>query len=199
MKNNLYKSLFGGVIIVTLILSCFILILLLKEDKQEKITKELELMKSANHITSLYIKQNIQEAIVNDNLYLNLQAKDSVNIIRNDKPVLVFRYSALNCRECIEFGYTKLKEFFNDTELKRYILSISSDFSLEDEIHEKSHLDLKKMKLGLPIEQGNEPFFFILDGNQIKHVFIPDIKHSEYTDTYLYEIKKRYFPDNNEK
>lgn len=116
--------------------------------------------------------------------------------ISKDKPVLIFRYSALNCDACIEYGKQKLKEHFDNYEENPFIKRVVSNYPSISEDNKENLIDLKKKNMGLLLENSNLPFFCILKGNQIIHVFIPDKGFPKYTDLYLKEIKSRYFENN---
>ena len=184
-------------LILTFTISCIILGLLIttkKEftPKENKNLQEIERLK-----LTFYTKQLLQESVVNDGEILNLLDKDILNqnneIFISDKPRLVYRYSALNCSSCIEFGKSKLEEHFPNFENDDDLLFIISDYPINKKVSYTNCLNLNKNNLGLSIELGNQPFYFLLINNQVEHVFIPDKSFAEYTDIYLQKIRKRYF------
>ncbi|MDD4781811.1 MAG: hypothetical protein PHT02_14575 [Tissierellia bacterium] len=191
MKKHFYKLFLSSIILVILIISGITLKILLEGDKCED-NKEVESLKSEKLLSNFYIKQTIQESVINDNLYIDILEKDAFAHYNKDKPLLVFRYSALNCNECVEFGFKKIEEFFDDYKKNSNLLFVLSDHISEKET-QNNNINLKKEKLGLPFENSNQPFYFLLFDNQVRHVFIPDKNYPEYTDTYLSEIKRRYF------
>jgi hypothetical protein len=160
-------------------------------DKSSSI--ESETIKSEKFAFELYVKQNIVEDVINNNFYIDIFDKKEIFSVQSNKPILVYRHSAFNCDVCVNFGNSKIEEHFPDFKKNSDLLFVISDYPPE---HYSSHinaLDLKKNKLGLPIENANQPFYFVLINNCIRHIFIPDKSFPSYTDIYLQEVKKRYF------
>jgi hypothetical protein len=124
---------------------------------------------------------------------LNLAEKKESFVTKVDTPILVYRYSVLNCDICVKFGNSKIEEHFPDYKNNSKLLFIISGFPANYTINHTNFLDLQKNSLGLPVENSNQPLYFILINNYIHHVFIPEKNFPENTDTYLQEIKKRYF------
>ena len=72
-------------------------------------------------------------------------------------------------------------------------ISINDILSEIEFIPLDNQINIGKNNLELPIEKSNVPYFFVLIGNNVQHVFMPDKSNPEYTNIYLKEIKKRYF------
>jgi len=181
-------------LIVILIISGLVLVLQIKKNEilpNDKIKSEMLNL-------DLFTKQSIYEAVINNNKDLKFSEKLIFNHKLDkdfsvNRPVLVFRYSAYNCNVCTEFGIKKLEENFSDYKNNADLLFILSDFPLDNKIEYSNFIDLNKERLGIPLENANLPFFFMLIGGHVQHVFIPDSNLPEYTDIYLKEVKKRYF------
>lgn len=185
---------------LTLVISSIVLGLLLSLKKGID-SKENNLLETENLKLELYSKELLQESVLNNGLNVNLSEIECFNennktTIDVEKPKLVYYYSALNCSSCVEFGENKLKDHFSDYENNNNLLFVISDYPGDKQVAYMNCFNLRKNYLKIPIEQANLPFYFLLINNQIEHMFIPDKAFPEYTDTYLQEIKKRYFTDN---
>jgi len=187
-KNNIEIFFLIAILIITsLILTTLII------QKDGKSSNDKEAIKSERFMFEMYTKQTIIEEVVNSHLYLSLPENNVPFSIQKDIPVFVYRYSAFNCDVCVKFGNSKIEEYFSDKKDNRKLLHIISDFPSNYKIPNANVLDLQKNNLGLPLENANQPFYFVLINNYVCHVFIPDNNFPDYTDTYLQEIKKRYF------
>ncbi len=191
MKKNIVELILLVFILTT---SCYVLILLL-EQKENNDSKKIELMQMEKLDFDLYFRQSIYEMFVNNEMIIvNKPAVTKINsFVTNKGPLLVYRYSAFNCNECVEFGHNKLKEYFPDYKSNPNLLLMISNFPTKDTISYNKVLNLDKVHLGLPIEAENHPFYFVLNEGRVHHVFVPDKNFSEFTDLYLETIKKRYF------
>jgi hypothetical protein len=186
MKTRLHKVLFGGILVTVLILSGLNFAILLSANSKND--RDLESLKSEQTSLDNYVKGLLFESIGNDGLIVNVSQRTA-----SEKPVLVFRYSAFNCGSCVKFGMNKLAEYFEDSTSNSDLLFVQSDFPEKGKVMYRNSVDLGRTKLDIPVENSNQPFFFLLTDNRIDHVFIPDDRFSEYTDTYLQEMKTRYF------
>jgi len=190
MKNNIIFELF--LLISILVITSLTLKTLLLQ-KNGISSHEIEINKSDKFMFEMYTKQNCVEEIVNSYLHLNLSEQIVSFSVQHDTPIFVYRYSAFNCDVCVKFGNTKIEEYFSDKKNSQQLLYIISDFQSNNNIQNAKVIDIKKNNLGLPVENSNQPFYFVLINNCIRHVFIPDKSFPDYTDLYLREIKKRYF------
>jgi len=170
--------------------------LLLAFKKQIQPDKELHKIRSDIFIKDNYYNQLMNESYSNNNIYINEEMVNRIHSNTNDSKItLIYRYSALSCNTCVEFGKQKLNEYFGNYGKNKYIKEISSGFPSTIKKNNDNIIELGKNKLGIPLEKSNIPFFCILKENQIIHVFIPESKFYVYTDIYLDNIKKRYFDD----
>ncbi len=142
------------------------------------------------------IFKNEYSQINNCVLFDNNDSVRLVDIIVN-KPVLVLRCSVYNCPACVHHIVNKLKEHFSDYTKNPSIIVIydSENMRYSKDICEKTaYVTNKRNILGLPMENRNMPFLFILDKDmKAKMFFIPDKGMPELTDEYLSILKKRMF------
>lgn len=116
-------------------------------------------------------------------------------LCRINSETLVYRFSGYYCDACNQFVIKKIKQYFVDFATSDRILFIGSDIDprLKVGSYGKNILSLLDSKLGLPIEDENIPFLFLLDKNgKIKMTFIPDKSMPKYTDKYLELIKSKF-------
>lgn len=196
MKKYYLNLLFGFIMIGIVIISSITLNVLLKLEKNTTNNTKVEQMKSEKFVFELYMKQLIQESIISNCNFINNNSIELLNQSQINEPTLVYRYSALGCNECIEYGNKKLEAYFKNYKNNKSILFVISDYvpKFNNEIQYTNYLDLQKNKLDIPIEDSNIPFYCILYNNCVSHIFIPDKNYPEYTDLYLQEIKRRFFP-----
>jgi len=130
---------------------------------------------------------------------MNNESAELIDILLQDENnKLVFRVSELNCSICVNHIVTKLKEHFPNYSLNSNIIIIydSEKLRYSNGMYDKqAYLTNNRSILGLPAENTNLPFLFILnkDDMMAKMVFIPDKGMPELTDEYLKIIKKRFF------
>jgi hypothetical protein len=189
-KNSLEIILLLSILVVSLV----ILGTLFIEKKEKQLSTNESNSESEKLELNLYIKQNIYESVINNNTMIDLSGQPwkSKENIPSDKPILVFRYSALSCNVCIEFGYNKLKEYFTDYKDNNHLLVIVSDYPAQYKV-DLNFIHLNKGKLNLPVEDSNQPFYFVLVDNRVQNIFIPEKNYAEYTDVYLRMVKSKYF------
>lgn len=198
MKNNVVKI---ALLLALFIVSCVILGFLIELRKNNNSPdQETESLKSEMFIQELYTKQNVNEGVVNNGLPIILPKDflaeaDGLNL-SNSNPILVYRFSALSCNTCVEFGLNKIKDYFPDYNNNPNLFVIVSGYPSKYQMDLENFLNIGNTSLGLPLEQTNLPFYFILIDGLAHQVFIPDNNLFEYTDVYLQEIKRRYFNKN---
>jgi len=113
---------------------------------------------------------------------------------------LVFRFSGKFCSACNMFAIDRIKQYFPDLFYSNKIILIGSetDPRLNDNFYGKQIYSFSRTNLGLSLEKGGIPFFFIIDKNgKVEMIFIPDHSLPVYTDKYLEFIKRNYFDDHN--
>jgi hypothetical protein len=150
------------------------------------------------------LKELIKTSITNECQHLNdplvYSGSDSKNIFNLFNLVtdecLVFRFSGEACNTCVDFVIQKLKERFPDYSENRRILLIGSNINkrVKDHYYDKPVLSYCSENIGLPFEDYNIPFLFIIDHEKIcKMIFIPEKASPEFTDLYLETVFTRYF------
>lgn len=107
-----------------------------------------------------------------------------------DCPILVFHYSGLSCKGCVQSCLNELRRQCPDFEKNQRILVVVSDKG-SNRVPSNSFVLEEGDSLGYDFEGTNIPHFFIYDG-QIKHVFIPDQTDSNALTIYLSTILGRY-------
>ncbi len=135
----------------------------------------------------MYIESNIFELIHNDNSII------SIPQLNSKKELLVCYYSSLTCGACVNFAISKIDEFFPSPEEQSRIYFVACNFNEKAEFQKKNTIRWNKKIDGLAIEESNNVCYFIVQNNSISRVFIPEEKFENYTNTYLKEIKKKYF------
>jgi hypothetical protein len=148
-----------------------------------------------NQILS-YIYENELLNIADCKIYKGKTPVKLVDIITNE-PVLVLRFSEFNCMACVDLLTNQIKKSFLDylTNTKIILIYDSETMRLPQNIFEKPvFLTPKKNLLGLPMENFNTPFMFILDKDmKAKQFFVPEKDMPDLTNRYLTIIKSRYF------
>ncbi len=116
-----------------------------------------------------------------------------VNII--SKPVLVLRYSELNCQSCVDDLLTEIKEdgIFNAT--NTLLLAYYSEPAYLYQFKRMNRLELPVFSIqhtGLPPDTLNLPYFFLMNSKlQISNVFIPEEGDTDAIAAYLAFAAKR--------
>ena len=115
------------------------------------------------------------------------------NII--SKPVLVLRYSELNCQSCVDDLLTQVKEagLFNAS--NSLLLAYYREPAYLYQFKRMNRLELPVFsiqKTGLPPDTLNLPYFFLMNSKlQISNVFIPEEGDTESMAAYLTFAGKR--------
>ena len=113
-----------------------------------------------------------------------------------DQECLVFRFSGAACNVCVDFVLDKIKNKFSDFSTNPRILLIGSNLNsrVKETSYGKSVLSYASDNMGIPFEEYQIPFLFILDRDRTcKMIFIPEKALPELTDLYLDTVLKRYF------
>jgi hypothetical protein len=151
-----------------------------------------------------YFNELYKSTIINESLELNnpliYYGNDTTNKMslfdRVNGKCLVFRFSGEACNVCIDFVINKLKTTFSDFANNSRILLIGSNINdrVKEKYYGKQIISFCSEGLGLPFEEYNTPFLFIIDRDRItKMFFIPEKSLPELTDVYLKNIKERFF------
>lgn len=134
--------------------------------------------------------KNVQLFYGND----SSQIKSLYDLIK--KPTLIFCVSGRMCSSCIQFGLSKMKEYFGEIENNPDVIFIVSDITPRKKkvlYHNQCYSYLQASEtLKLPIESSAIPFFFIMDTDQkVKMLFYPDSTNPMYTEKYLEIVSRR--------
>ena len=111
------------------------------------------------------------------------------------KPVLVLRYSELNCQSCVDDLLTEIKEdgIFNAT--NTLLLAYYSEPAYLYQFKRMNRLELPVFSIqhtGLPPDTLNLPYFFLMNSKlQISNVFIPEEGDTDAIAAYLAFAAKR--------
>ncbi|MBQ6957950.1 MAG: hypothetical protein IJP77_05270 [Bacteroidales bacterium] len=108
----------------------------------------------------------------------------------NDCPVLVFRYSGLSCKGCVQSCINELRRQYQDYIENKKILIVVSDM-VSERVPENALLLKSEETLGYDLEDTRVPHFFVYD-HQIKHTFVPDQTDMNGLKVYLSTIAGRY-------
>ena len=120
--------------------------------------------------------------------------------IAGQKPKLVFRYSELNCRVCIDAEVKWLKNKAKDIGSDNILILASYENPRNLYLFKRLHqlnihvYNLLDSDLGLPIEKRNIPFLFVLDKNWTSDLlFVPEKTMPELSKSYYKIVAERYF------
>ncbi len=163
----------------------------LMEREEERINKEMDFLKMNEDLNEKLTGISVQNVHCED----EEQNQHVLSELVLQKPVLVYRYSELNCNTCYETELTSLQHFFANAHDKVVILcsyQIRKYFTI-----------FKKMnQIVLPIyripqdafswilEDYNAPYYFVLHPDlTISHIYIPDKVFPERNRQYLESVK----------
>jgi hypothetical protein len=115
-------------------------------------------------------------------------------------PVLIFRYSALQCNSCIDLEKSLIDSLFKqNSQIEPYIsyfVFYSNRREYIADIRESKnnipYFQVPDNSLGLQIDKYNMPYYFVLNqGLSISDVFIPEKENLELSKIYLENVIKR--------
>ncbi|WP_258226988.1 hypothetical protein [Aestuariibaculum sp. M13] len=175
-------------------------------------THKENLIKCEEQFTSIekLYQNNIIATKENENLYLNGQTKlmtiegDTVltkDIFKDDK--LIFIYSLLNCRNCIDAEFENLGKFAKG--FYKNVVVITYQERLRDLIMDYTELQklgldniemylLIDNQLNIPIEKHNIPYYFHINPDlKMNNFFIPLKEQPKLSEYYLKYSHKNYF------
>ena len=126
----------------------------------------------------------------------DLSKENSLSELVKNKPLLIYRYSDVNCVSCYENEIKTLQESFSDLLESAVILcSYQSDRDL------RTFRRLNIIKLPLycisfdaftwTVEDYGNPYYFVLHPNmKISHIYVPDKRYPELNKQYLEGVKR---------
>ena len=108
-------------------------------------------------------------------------------------PILVFRYSGLSCKSCVQSCINGLRKQCPDFENNKRVLFVVSDVSKYDE-HGQALVLKHNETLGYDLEETRIPHFFVYDPStqKIMHTFVPDQSDLNALQIYLSTVLGRY-------
>ena len=151
------------------------------------------------YFNELYKSSITNESVdlINPVIYIGNDTANKMNLFDLVRgKCLVFRFSGEACNLCIDFVINKLKSTFSDFAENDRILLIGSNINerVKEKYYGKQIISFVSQNLGLPFEEYNTPFLFIIDRDRItKMFFIPEKSLPELTDIYLKNISERFF------
>ena len=116
------------------------------------------------------------------------------------KPLLVCRISEYNCSECVDFAVRKMIEERKNEGLELPVLLLGNYSSMSALKALAWRLDPESECLlgleqdnGLPIEDHNVPYYYVLNGNcTAQDVFVPDRMEKELAETYFSILNRKW-------
>lgn len=152
------------------------------ESKQTDLDRENE-----HFIEEMYVQDNLTASVLCDNSPVDIDELKSV------QPRIVCYYSSQSCAACLNYAKERIRENFSKHEETSALLYLASDYSKDEKFKEKNTINIGRKKLGISLDNTSLVCFFVIVDNKIEHLFIPDRNYGKYTDTYLKQIKERYF------
>ena len=167
-------------------------------------------VKNANLVINLYSAEHKTEelkgmlsnyfkfegkVILENNIFTESDELLEIDSIFIKSPLIVFRFSKLNCTDCIVESINIIKSFLSNKRIKYIFISDYNNkrelgnFKRLNNIHEDVH------NCNILInEEPSLPYFFILDSNlKVSDIFFPNDDFPELTNLYLKEIEQKYF------
>lgn len=169
--------------------------------KLESLKSNLKLEKDNSEITfKTYLLDNntpIKLSIYN---YSNINPRSTFKIDKLKFPLLVYRFSELNCSSCVESALKITSDFFRDKYAERVLFLIDGrnqkyldQFMRLNKI-KNIMLSLRLNELPLSAENSSQPYMFVLNSeNTAHHIFFPDKQNDHQTEEYLKAISAKYF------
>lgn len=111
-----------------------------------------------------------------------------------DKPILIFRFSKVDCSKCVIEQIDIIKELIKTRNIDYMMVCDYNNqrnlglFKRINEINNKVY-DCEKLLEG----EEKTPFFFIYHKGYVSNVFFPDDDFADLTKSYLNSISKKYF------
>lgn len=122
--------------------------------------------------------------------------KPDANHFRFDCPVMLFRFSKVDCSDCVVEQIDLIQEFIRNTEIRHMMICDYSSkrnlgiFKRVNAIKDTVY-DCEKMLEG----EHRTPYFCMYGGGVISDVFFPDDDFPELTKMYFKEITAKYFKE----
>lgn len=137
-------------------------------------------------------KENMHLKVKNQMLFIGKDSLNQISLKNFGLPKkLFFYFSANTCSPCIEETIGIIKKTIPNYILDERVVFISPDYPsrFKDNFYGKKILTLEHSKLGIPLEQTEAPFFFVLNNQlEIESVHIVNKTKFFKTEEYLKKI-----------
>lgn len=174
-------------------------ILVIRNVSNSSNAKDNEILKQAHNISTLKSMLNdewLNEGIKLNNTVIRDENGNDINIdrIAVNKPILIFRFSKIDCSKCVIEQIDLIKELIQNKEID-YIMICDyrnqRDLGLFKRINAINSVVYDSEKL----LEGEErtPYFFIYYKGIVCDVFFPDDDFKDLTINYLNSIAHKYF------
>jgi len=198
--------------ILVIILIAFNITLLINSLRYKKLLfqykQELASVIESNDIIEQILINRELNTIKNIGLQINIKLevedeegnKISIAELLNNNPKVIFRYSELNCRLCIEEEIKILQKYINDIGFDN-ILFFSTYNSTRDlflfkrinQLHNFRIYNLKEEQLNIPIDRLNIPYVFLIDSSgNIIMLNIPEKTKPEFSEQFYNVVISRF-------
>ena len=154
----------------------------------------------SNHLVSLLKSDMINTwkfdrlAVNNDSIFDEEENKVDTEYFKSSSPILLFRFSKVNCMDCVVKQIDVIKELIKNESIN-YMMICDYD-SKRDLGHFKRSNAIKNPVYNCKNLLENEsktPFFGICRNGVISDVFFPNQDFPDLTAIYLQEMKSKYF------
>ena len=138
------------------------------------------------------MKSKVQNVIIED---INSN-QFSLSELSTTNPILIYRYSELNCNTCYETETILLKSIFEHYQNKVVILcsyEMKQHFITFKRINRISFpiYRISKDAFDWELEEYSEPYYFVLHSDmRVSRIYMPNINYPELNKQYLEGIKR---------
>lgn len=118
----------------------------------------------------------------------------SLQEISNDAPILIFRFSRVNCSKCIVEQIDIIKKFTQRKDIE-YLMICDYNNMRELGLFKRTNgiIDQVYDCSQLLLDENKTPCFFVYCQGRVVDVFFPDDDFKYLTDRYLDVVSKKYF------
>jgi hypothetical protein len=187
-----------GIIVAALAVIFFESVIIRKQSVQIQ-TARNDIARTEHHFTVL--KNNITDSWKHELSTLNTDSifdedgqKLNADYFNKPYPVLLFRFSKIDCSDCVVKQIDLIKEFIRNNEIKYMMVSNYANkrnlglFKRVNEIKDQVY-DCKKIF----DNENRTPFFCIYYQGTVSNVFFPDEDFPELTKLYLITVMENIF------
>jgi hypothetical protein len=204
-------SRFLKISVIILLLFDFSLLYFIKKEKEDKVCMMKSIQTINDSITKLTNLQDINllntslayeflSAPIDGNIKLFDLQNNSTALLRvvKNHPILIFKYSSLNCNVCVDEQITLLKKLGDKIGTENILILTNYNSPRELILYLRiNQINIKVFNLNevalTPIDK-NVPYYFILDKDLLlKMLFIPTKGDINLTKQYFEKICYRFF------